>query len=83
MRAQVVKAIMMEAIEKQEEKIRTSVCENIEKYIFPYIIKEAKKGKSCTTVSVPEYKGIYASKLAELGYEVTFERGKKLLVRWA
>ena len=83
MKAEEAKAMMVEARKMQAEKVRANVHENVEKYILPYIAKEAKKGKSCTIVSVPEYKGIYADRLAELGYNITYERGKKLFVRWA
>lgn len=83
MRVEEVRAIMVEAREKQAETIRAYAYENIEKYIIPYIVKEAKKGKDCTTVSVPEHKEIYVNRLTGLGYNVTCEKGQKLFVRWA
>lgn len=83
MRAEEAKAMMVEARKLQAEQVRAKVAENVEKYVLPQIAKEAKTGKSATTIKVPDYKGLYADKLVELGYNVTYEKGKLLFVRWA
>lgn len=83
MKAEEAKAIMVEAKKNQTEKVCAETYENIEKYILPYIAKEAEKGKSCTIINIPKQKEICADKLVELGYNVIYEKGKKLFVRWA
>lgn len=83
MKASEAKAMMIEAKKLQAEKVRAEVIENIEKYVLPQIAKAAKSGRSATTIRVPDYKGLYADNLMELGYNVTYEKGKLLFVRWA
>jgi hypothetical protein len=83
MRAEEAKAMMVEARRLQAEQIRANVAESVKKYVLPQIAKEAKSGKSATTIKVPDYKELYADKLVELGYNVSYEKGRKLFVRWA
>lgn len=83
MKANEAKAMMVEARKLQAEKIRTEVIENVEKYVLPQIAKAAKSGRSATTIKVPNYKSLYADRLVELEYNVTYEKGKILFVRWA
>jgi hypothetical protein len=83
MKANEAKAMMVEARRLQAEKIRAEVIENVEKYVLPQIAKAAKSGKSATTIKVPNYKSLYADRLVELEYNVTYEKKNDLFVRWA
>jgi hypothetical protein len=83
MRAEEAKAMMVEARKLQAEKIHAEVIENVEKCVLPQIAKSAKSGRSATIIKVPNYKSLYADRLVELGYNVTYEKKNDLFVRWA
>lgn len=77
------KAIMVEAIKEQDNRIREEVLKNTEKYILPQIERQARKGKNCTVIRVPSRKRLYGDRLVELGYKVNYEKKNELFVRWA
>lgn len=83
MKASEAKAMMVEARKLQAEKIRAEVIENVEKCVLPQIAKAAKSGRSATIIKVPNYKSLYADRLVELEYNVTYEKKNDLYVRWA
>ena len=83
MKASEAKAMMVEARKLQAEKIRAEVIENVEKCVLPQIAKAAKSGRSAARIKVPNYKSLYADRLVELEYNVTYEKKNDLYVRWA
>jgi len=83
MTASEAKAIMVEAIKEQDRKIWEEVLENTEKYVLPQIARQARKGKNCMVIKVPNYKRLYNDRLVELGYKVNYEKKNELFVRWA
>ena len=79
------KAIYESTITTRGEAVRKTATKFLEQVVFPQIIKHARNGLTFKTISVPYdvRKTEVARQLKELGYEVTCEIGKQLVVRWA